>query len=132
MEVPSDIAEIAKAMNGLRFDEESPYFYELMSGALIWEDEKAGVTFEQLGYMRMIWAFRTGEILESPRSEYQVLWEAVMEAAPDWPGFRADRCNPPEEVIQYLASAKRNSKRDLDRFMKTDSGDWRPLSGGQE
>lgn len=136
MEIPSDISRLTKAMSTARFDADAPYFYELMSGALVWQDEKADFSSEnwsagEIGLLRMIWAFRSSVILGSPRQEFESVWRRLLNAAPNWPGFRAERCNPSEEAILYLKTAKRRSDRNFDRYEKAASGAWRPLSGQQ-
>ena len=136
MEIPSDISRLTNAMDTLQFDCDSPYFYEVMSGALVWDDEKTGFSSEyfspvEIGLLRMIWAFRSGLILGSPRLEFESVWRRAQDAAPNWPGFRAERCSPSEEVILYLKTAKRRSDRNFDRYEKASAGAWKPLSGQQ-
>ncbi len=134
MEIPSDISRLTDAMNALRFGCDSPYFYELMSGALVWEDEKAGFSTKrfspvEIGILRMIWAFRSSLMLDSPRQEFESVWRRALIAAPNWPCFRTERCHPSKDVISYLETAQRRAARNLDQYEMATSGTWKPLSG---
>ena len=70
------------------FSETAGRFYELMSGALMWDDEKANLPFSELGWFREALAYRSSIILAQPRSEFEPIWTVLKRVAPKWPGFR--------------------------------------------
>jgi hypothetical protein len=79
--------------------------YEIMSGSLIWEDEKPrnaghGTSVNVLGpevpvevawSLRPLWHYRTGLIIGEERP-YRELWELGRSLFPRWVGFHPFRC----------------------------------------
>jgi hypothetical protein len=119
----------ARLLNELSFSEKAHHFYEMMSGALMWEDEKAKLPFSELGWFRAALAYRSSIILAQPRSEFEPIWTALKRVAPKWPGFRAERCTPSSELVDYLNQQGKKSMRSLDRLDATISGRINLLSG---
>ena len=128
-QLPEDLAPILPAFTEPRYSPDSKYFYELMSGGLVWEDEQMDFPVEQSNFIRMVWAFRTALILGESRPELLPFWETAKSMAPDWIGFRADRCSPSKEIVDYLLKAKRRFERNLERYDKAESGERKPLTG---
>jgi hypothetical protein len=119
----------ARLLNDLPACDTATPFYEMMSGALMWPDEKAKIPFAELGWFRAALAFRSSLILNSPRTEFEPIWHALRKLAPNWPGFRADRCIPSAELVEILNKQKAKSARCLNRTDRAMSGKWKPLSG---
>jgi hypothetical protein len=64
----------------LQKDENAEPFYELMSGAFIWEDEKVrGLNTYELGCLRGIFRYRTSLISREPDERFASLWNALRE-----------------------------------------------------
>ena len=76
----------ARRLNDLTFSETARRFYEMMSGALMWDDEKPDIPFSELGWFRAALAYRSSIILGQPRTEFESVWSALLRIAPDWPG----------------------------------------------
>jgi hypothetical protein len=124
--------ENARLLNKLPFSESAAYFYEMMSGALMWEDEKTRLPSSELGWFRAALAYRSSVILGRPRTEFEPIWSALKRVAPNWPGFRPERCQPNPELLNYLHVEKKSSRRYLDRLDAATSGRWKPLSGAKQ
>jgi len=83
-----DFEEHARLLNDLPFSDKAHRFYEMMSGALMWDDDKANLPFSELGWFSAALAYRSSIILAQPRSEFEPIWTALKRVAPKWPGFR--------------------------------------------
>ena len=77
-------------------------FYEIMSGALVWTDEKhPSLTSELIGSLRQLWHFRTRCILQNERIENDVIAYCVI-LFPNWIGFLPERWIPtPAALAEY-------------------------------
>jgi len=104
----------------------------MMSGALMWDDEKPDIPLSELGWFRAALAYRSSVILGQPRTEFESIWLALQRLAPKWPGFRPERCTPSSELLDYLNEQQKSSARSLDRLDAAVSGRWKPLSGGRD
>jgi len=120
----------ARLLNDLPVSQAPHYVYELMSGALMWNDERAVLPFSELGWFRAALAYRSSVILGEPRTEFEPIWDALKCIAPMWPGFKRERCSPSPELVSYLKDRRKGVKRSLDRLEKAASEGWKPLSGG--
>src|SRR5262245_42444626 len=106
----------ARVLDSLPFSETARHFYEIMSGALMWEDEKGKLPFSELGWFRAALAYRTSVILGEPRTEFEPIWAALKRVAPKWPGFRTERCTPRPELVAYIERQRKDSERLIDRL----------------
>lgn len=122
----------ARLLNALPFRESARHVFEMMSGAVMWEDEVADLPFSEIGWFRVALAYRSSLIVGAPRQEFEAVWVALRKAAPDWPGFRSERCARSEELARFLADAKKKSVRTLDRVDSVLSGRSAPLSRGRK
>jgi hypothetical protein len=122
----------ARFLNDLAFSATARPVYEMMSGALMWEDEQADLPFSELGWFRAALAYRSSVILGQPRTELEPIWGALRRVASKWPGFRAERCAPSPELVELLNAESGTSKRLLDRLDDAFTGRWKPLSGGKQ
>jgi hypothetical protein len=85
----------------LKRDESAEVFFDVMSGALVWTDERIqGLTPVQLGCLRAIHLFRTSLIIDSPDLRFQGLWDRLKRICPNWMGFDPSRCQPSEELAK--------------------------------
>lgn len=120
-------------LDSMPFDPNSKFQYELMSGAVIWNDETIGnLPFDLISSLRLIWAYRSSLYLEKPRKEFEKVWNEAIRLFPNWPGFHPSRIQPEEKVITYYKEAKRNSHRSLDLADKSISGEREFLSGKEK
>jgi hypothetical protein len=77
-------------------------FYEIMSGSLVWTDEKhPSLSSELMGALRQIYRFRTLCILQNERIENDVIAYCVT-LFPNWIGFLPERWKPtPALLAEY-------------------------------
>lgn len=127
--VTPEFEKYARRLNDLTFSETARRFYEMMSGGLMWEDEKPDIPFSENGWFRAALAYRSSVILGKPRTEFASIWSALQRIAPKWPGFRPERCTPSPELVDFLTKQRNSSTRALDRLDAVTSGRWKPLSG---
>jgi hypothetical protein len=67
-------------------------FYEVLSGAVIWTDEKKRKTPVKVVWsLRFLWAYRTSVMLNEPREELAEYWRFGLSKFPEWVGFRPER-----------------------------------------
>jgi hypothetical protein len=92
-------------------------FYDLMSGALIWSDEKiAGLPPEEMGCLRAIFRFRTSIITSEPDERFRNLWNKFRAAYPEWIGFDLSRCRADEGLSKLYHQRKTSSKKYIDKI----------------
>jgi len=116
----SVLTDHAETLNAIRSTGWWPkVVYDIMSGALIWTDESNDeLPFEVVGAMRCVFAYRTSLMLEKPREEFRPVWELGLEMFPKWIGFRLDRRQPTQELLQIYRRGDvslRKCLRDLER-----------------
>src|SRR5215469_14255183 len=84
--------------------------YDLLSDALIWEDEMPrNLPFADMGFLRHIWRFRI-TFLQSNGALTDRCWTAMKSACPEWPGFRPERCGNPA-ILELFERLRRNSQQ---------------------
>ena len=127
--ITPEFERYARRLNDLTFSGNARRFYEMMSGALMWDDEKPDIPFSELGWFRAALAYRSSVIFGQPRAEFESIWSALQRIAPKWPGFRPERCSPNPELVDFLNEQRKASARSLERLDKAASGQWKPLSG---
>jgi len=74
----------------------------MMSGALMWEDEQILLPIDEFGWYRAALNYRTSIILGKPCTEFAPIWNALKEVAPNWIGFREERCAPNPEFVAEI------------------------------
>lgn len=79
------------------WDQDAERSFDLMSGGFMWSDEKFHEALHEcsddIGPFRCILAYRASHIRGKPREELRELWDQLLSACPDWPGFRPERLN---------------------------------------
>jgi hypothetical protein len=104
-------------LRGLRVDPQATRHYEMMSGGFFWSDERPGPDYSEIAgdyAMRFLFGYRASLVRGQPRADLRSLWEAVLAACPEWPGFLTERCSP--ALAEELARASKSGLRDLDRL----------------
>ncbi len=119
----TDVAELLeelrrRAADLNRIDTPSPTatpFYELMSGGIVWTDEKiSGVRTEVIWALRPLFAYRASLIAGMPAEKWRSYWDACQTLFPHWIGFRPDRCQPAPELLVLLKKGEAAMLRDLE------------------
>ena len=88
--LPALIVELRKC----KFSSDAKPFFELMSGGLVWDDERiSGLEPELLGCLRGLFRYRSSLIEQSPDERFSSLWNIAKQDCPEWIGFREDRCS---------------------------------------
>jgi hypothetical protein len=102
------LRRIAKRLNAMKPDPNSECFFELMSGGLVWTDERPSwwPDADEFGALRILWNYRTSLILEHPRAEFDEIWNSAVNLAPNWPGFLPERREPRSELLALIPKSK--------------------------
>jgi len=88
---------IAGRLAALRPSPTAAVFYELMSDALVWDDEIPDLNAGGAGEfhcLRFIFRYRTTLILDRPDERFRGHWDEAGRLFPAWPGFDAARRSP--------------------------------------
>jgi hypothetical protein len=117
MNLEDGLDSLVAKMRALKRDASAKITYDLMSGALIWSDEKANdLTVEEMGCLRAVLRFRTSIITSEPDERFRHLWTQLVAKYPDWIGFDASRCQANEELAILYHKCKRSSKKYIDNI----------------
>jgi hypothetical protein len=100
----------------LTVDPSATRHFEMMSGGFLWSDEKpAGYSDAAADYsLRHLLAYRASLVRGQPREELRSVWDAVLAACPQWPGFLPERRSP--ALADELERASKSSMRSLERL----------------
>ena len=101
----------------LRADPQATRHYEMMSGGFMWSDERPGGGYSEVAgdyAMRFLFGYRASLVRGQPREDLRSVWEVVLAACPEWPGFLPERCSP--ALAEELSRASKSGLRDLDRL----------------
>ena len=85
---------IAVRMRDLKPAAGASIFYELMSDALVWNDEIPDLekgAAREFHCLRFLFRYRTTLIIGKPDQQFQCYWDEARKLFPDWPGFDARR-----------------------------------------
>jgi hypothetical protein len=89
-------------------------FYDVMSGALVWTDEKNRRTpVEVVWALRCLWAYRTSLMLNKPRVDCEEFWSFGLERFPHWVGFRPRRRVPTPRLLRLYRRGDVGTRRCL-------------------
>jgi hypothetical protein len=104
----SAFRRIAGRLNVCKADPKAECFFELLSGGLIWTDERPSfeMDVEELGALRILWNYRTSLLVGKPRTEFQDVWDTAIALAPHWPGFLAERQRPRSDIMALIPDSK--------------------------
>jgi hypothetical protein len=101
------LRRIARKLNAMKSEAQAECFFELMSGGLMWTDERLWpLDADELGALRILLNYRTSLILENPRSEFEGLWNFAVSLAPQWPGFLPERREPRSDLLALIPKPK--------------------------
>ena len=98
-----DLSRLSTSMEALEKKPNADVFYDLLSGAFIWEDELPQPDGVSLDCLRFVFKYRTGLIIGEIQSNLESFWEEAILRFPNWIGFSAERVEPNEVLaIQYF------------------------------
>jgi len=105
MNLEEHLDSLVPLLRTLKRDPSAGVFYDVMSGALVWTDEKLfeRLSSEQMGCLRGIFHYRTSLLKGAPEGRYEALWNRLKARYPDWIGFSASRCTPSRELLALYA-----------------------------
>jgi len=104
-------------LRDLRVDPHATRHFEIMSGGFFWSDEKPASAYsEKAGdyAMRFLLGYRASLIRGKPREDLRAVWDAVLAACPQWPGFLPERRS--HTLAEELERASKSSMRYVDRL----------------
>ncbi|QJW95945.1 hypothetical protein [Frigoriglobus tundricola] len=110
-------------LNSLQYDQAARDSYELLSGGLMWPDERPQVGSPERGVVsldcayRFLIAYRASITLGEERSKFRSVWEQVVDETPNWPGLRHERRGA--AARKRLLAAKRRIARCFDELERT-------------
>jgi hypothetical protein len=120
-----------RAMNQL--DPSAQPSFELLSGALIWSDERKLDSFDAVCALRPVWNYRTGLLLGEPPARFEAAWSRAKELFPEWIGFDPSRCTPTPELTALARKLQSKGDREIDkcdRLMRRE--EWRKAHAGRK
>jgi len=80
--------------------------YDLMSDAIVWEDEIPTLFIGDSLVIRLLFRYRTTVLLGNPDRELECYWRHGQSLFPEWPGFNPSRNRPSQELLKFLENAK--------------------------
>lgn len=84
----------------LKKDENAAPFFDHMSGAFIWSDEKVhGLSVNEMGCLRAIFRYRTNLIVQGEDNRFESVWIELQDKYPNWIGFSPERCSPDDVLL---------------------------------
>ena len=96
-------------------------FYELMSGGLVWTDERdTDVPSEVIWALRPLFAHRASLIKGVPDTKWLAYWATCIVIFPRWIGFLPERAKPTAQRIALLNRGQEDMLRELDGAVDAD------------
>lgn len=83
------------------YSPQSTFRYDIMSDAIVWEDEIPSPPLGDAMIVRLLLRFRTSALLGTPDKTLEQYWRLGGRLFPSWPGFRPDRNTPCHELKEY-------------------------------
>jgi hypothetical protein len=108
-------------LQALCYDPAAERSYEMMSGGFMWSDElpPSDVYFDPHDgdyALRFLLGYRASLIRGRPDEGLRPVWDAVLAACPNWPGFRSERCSV--SLAAELEKEGKASMRHLERISR--------------
>jgi hypothetical protein len=107
---------IAPLMRGMVQDPRAKCYYEVLSGALVWSDERPDLQVlrkvQGLGITRILLRFRTELMHGEVDEQFREFWDLALRLFPEWPGFDPKRRSIELRPIFHDKSAESNAELD--------------------
>ena len=99
---------------------EAALFYELMSDALVWNDEIPDLQtgdVRDFHCLRFVFRYRTTLMLGQPDERFRRVWDEAYKLFPDWPGFDPRRQSPALRPVyeRFVEQAKADIRELFDK-----------------
>jgi hypothetical protein len=91
-----------------RYDPAAVQRFEIMSASFIWSDERSVVP-GSLDSVRALFGYRGSLQRGQPDESLREPWDQLLEACPEWPGFRPER---------WSADLREDWQREYDRVYR--------------
>jgi hypothetical protein len=102
---------VAPILQSMARDPSAGFFYDLISGALVWRDEFPLVgDSDAIALVRYLLRFRTSVIIGQPDVQLEPYWQEAAKLCPDWPGFAADRISSALAPVYHALAHKGNAQ----------------------
>ena len=101
-------------LRGLPVDTQATRHHEMMSGGFLWSEEGPAEGYSEMAgdyAMRFLLGYRASLTRGQPREELRFVWDAVLSACSEWPGFLVERRSP--VLAEELAQVSRAEMRHL-------------------
>jgi len=93
------------------------YGYVPLPDAVFWSDEiPHWLSNDEDDIIRALLHFRTTLIIGQPDEDLRAIWEAAMNAFPEWIGFSNSRISPNSELAEFY---KQQSAEAVAEFLKS-------------
>ena len=132
MELTLDqLPELAAKFESLSFDNDASRELELFGGAFVWSDERPTLdspdgTISITRFFQYLLWYRKSLIEESPVAAFSKYWDEFRRLCPNWPGFRAERCDPVlrSELDAEVSAAMAQIERVFDSCERRRQREW--------
>lgn len=119
MDFSEHLDQLIARMKNLKRDADATPFFDLMSGAFVWSDERlSGLDVNTMGCQRFIFRYRTNLIAQEDDFRGKELWEELQRRYPEWIGFGPGRCTPHEELALRYWELRSQRKQKLAHLEK--------------
>jgi hypothetical protein len=99
----------AEKLGQCTYSPQSTFRYDIMSDAIVWEDEIPSPPLGDAMIVRLLLRFRTSALLSTPDINLEPYWRLGGRLFPSWPGFRPDRNTPSEQLREYYVNHTKNA-----------------------
>lgn len=116
MQFPESVFEFLRQT---RWDPGASRNFDVLAGGFVWSDEGFREAFQEfgsfdIGPFRCVLAYRASLSRGEPREELRGSWDQLLQACPNWPGFRAERFAA--RLADELSAANDEVLRQLDHM----------------
>ena len=111
--------QLAAELNALEIQVDAALNYDVLSDALVWEDEippLQGRRPSTFWCMRALLHHRTCMILKIKEGLDPQLWDDARSLFPNWPGFSVSRCRSSRELEEVYRQKSRRSLRRMEQL----------------
>lgn len=117
---------LAARLNAMDCKNEAAWSVDIFSSSFKFDDETPDETIVFNGFdislklatlMRRLWGYRMSLIMGNPRLDLAETWESGKSLAPNWAGFRTDRCSSAmQPIVQEVREKILQFDQDIGRL----------------